>query len=305
MTGWRAHGRRVLIVAVLVCAGLSGCTGGGEPVSMTVSPGTGLIDQPVRVSISGLPSGAATTVTASARDAAGVTWSASANFTAPDAGALSLDQAPTGGAYAGVSPMGLFEFMTPGNPGSAVFVHPAAGTYGITLRAKVGGKTVATAVATRQTPLAAGVTATDLRVPADGVYGRLFRPRNVSTRQPALLVFGGSEGGLHPAIVLKAALLAAHGYPSLALAYWKAPGLPQDLSRIPLGYFRKALTLLRAQPGVDPAHVLVTGVMGRRRQPARRRDLPRPGARRHRGVTQLLRGRRPVQRERVVLDTEG
>jgi dienelactone hydrolase len=114
-------------------------------------------------------------------------------------------------------------------------------------------------VATRQTPQAAGVTATELRVPADGVYGRVSRPKDNSTRKPALLVFGGSEGGLRPAVVLKAALLAAHGYPTLALAYWKAPGLPQNLSRIPLEYFRKALAVLRAQPGVDPSHVLVTG----------------------------------------------
>jgi hypothetical protein len=260
MTGWRVHRGRVLITAILACTGLSGCTGGGGgPVSMAVSPGTGLIDQPVRVSITGLSAGAATTVTATAKDAAGVTWSASADFRASDAGALSLDQAPTGGAYTGMNPMGLFERMTPGNPGSAAFAQPAAGTYGITLRARVGGRTAATAVATRQTPQAAGVTATELRVPADGVYGRVFRPKDNSTRKPALLVFGGSEGGLRPAVVLKAALLAAHGYPTLALAYWKAPGLPQNLSRIPLEYFRKALAVLHAQPGVDPSHVLVTG----------------------------------------------
>jgi pimeloyl-ACP methyl ester carboxylesterase len=35
--------------------------------------------------------------------------------------------------------------------------------------------------------------------------------------------------------------------------------LPKDLAAIPLEYFRKALTVLRAQPGVDPDHVLVTG----------------------------------------------
>src|SRR5215211_8355096 len=155
--------------------------------------------------------------------------------------------------------MGLFLFMKPGDPDAADFSTPA-GSYGVTLRARVDGKTVATAVATRQMPLAAGVTVSELRVPADGVYGRMFRPKDTSERQPALLVFGGSEGGLAPPVMLKAALLAAHGYPTLALAYWKAPGLPQELERIPLEYFKKALTVLRAQPGVDPAHVLVRGV---------------------------------------------
>jgi dienelactone hydrolase len=258
MTGG-AHGGRILVAAILVCAGLSGCTGSrDEPASITVSPGTALIDQPVRVSVKGLPARAKTTVTATAEDFAGVTWSASAEFRASDGGVVSLDQAPTGGDYTGANPMGLFQFMKPGDPDATDFITPA-GSYGVTLQAEAGGKTVATAVATRQMPLAAGVMVRELRVPADGVYGRLFRPNSVTTRRPGLLAFGGSEGGLSPPVVLKAALLAAHGYPTLALAYWKAPGLPQRLRRIPLEYFRKALTVLRAQPGVDPSHVLVTG----------------------------------------------
>jgi pimeloyl-ACP methyl ester carboxylesterase len=59
---------------------------------------------------------------------------------------------------------------------------------------------------------------------------------------------------------MAAALLAAHGYPSLALAYFKVPGLPQTLQGIPLEYFTRALGVLRDQPGVDPDHVLVAGV---------------------------------------------
>ncbi len=57
-----------------------------------------------------------------------------------------------------------------------------------------------------------------------------------------------------------AALLAAHGYPALALAYFNAPGLPATLSDIPLEYFARALRWLRAQPQVDPEHVLTLGV---------------------------------------------
>jgi dienelactone hydrolase len=72
-----------------------------------------------------------------------------------------------------------------------------------------------------------------------------------------VLVFGGSGGGLTTSMA--AALLAAHGYPSLALAYFKAPGLPLSLHNIPLEYFTSALRVLRAQPGVDPDHVLVAG----------------------------------------------
>jgi hypothetical protein len=57
-------------------------------------------------------------------------------------------------------------------------------------------------------------------------------PASAPARRPALLIFGGSEGGLSGTLI--AALLAAHGYPALALAYFNAPGLPATLSDIPL-----------------------------------------------------------------------
>ena len=59
----------------------------------------------------------------------------------------------------------------------------------------------------------------------DGVVGVLFTPR-ARTRRPAAVVFGGSEGGNGP--IDAAAMLAAHGYPALALAYFGAPGLPSS-----------------------------------------------------------------------------
>ena len=45
-----------------------------------------------------------------------------------------------------------------------------------------------------------------------------------------MLVFGGSEGGLR--ITALASLLAAHGHPTLALAYFAEPGLPTELRNI-------------------------------------------------------------------------
>ena len=72
-----------------------------------------------------------------------------------------------------------------------------------------------------------------------------------------MLWIGGSEGGL-PAF--GAALLASHGYPTLALAYFKEPGLPKTLRDIPLEYFARALRWLGAQPAVDASHLVVDGV---------------------------------------------
>jgi dienelactone hydrolase len=224
---------------------------------MSVSPRVALVDQLVAVTVQGLPAGAQTTLTARAKHTDGTTWSSLAQFQATSAGTVSLDQPSLGGSYTGVNPMGLFTLMTP-PPGStaAAFLHGPAG-YDVELEASVSGQMAATAMAQRQGPAAVGVTEKQLRPTKGGIYGNLYLPNHTAGRRPAVLVFSGSGGGLTTSMA--AALLAAHGYPSLALAYFKAPGLPQSLHTIPLEYFTRALKLLRAQPGVDPDHVLVAG----------------------------------------------
>jgi dienelactone hydrolase len=215
------------------------------------------VDQPVAVTVQGLPAEARTTLTARARDAGGTTWSGTAQFTATSAGEVSLGQPSVGGSYTGVNPMGLFTLMAP-PPGSAPdwFLYPEAG-YDVTLEATIDGQVAATATVRRQDPVAAGVVEKQLRPAKGGIYGNLYLPKDTAARRPGVLVFGGSGGGLTTSFA--AALLAAHGYPSLALAYFEAPGLPKTLHTIPLEYFTRALEVLRAQPGVDPRHVLVAG----------------------------------------------
>jgi dienelactone hydrolase len=81
------------------------------------------------------------------------------------------------------------------------------------------------------------------------------------------MIFGGSEGGLDPRIVLAASLLAGHGYPTLALAYFQGPGvptaaysdLPPKLFKVPLENFQAALDWLAKQPGVKPDRIFVSG----------------------------------------------
>lgn len=46
----------------------------------------------------------------------------------------------------------------------------------------------------------------------------------------------------------------------LALAYFAEPGLPVNLSRIPLEYFARALHLLAAEAGVDRSKLVVFGI---------------------------------------------
>jgi dienelactone hydrolase len=259
---WRARQVPVVIVLLVAAAGLAGCTRGADRdrvrASISVSPLAALMDQPVAVTVQGLPAGARATLTARARDTDGITWSATAQFKATSAGGVSLGQPSLGGSYTGANPTGLFTLMAP-PPDSAPdwFLYPEAG-YDVTLQASVGGRVAAEASVRRQSPVAVGVVEKQLRPTRGGIYGNLYLPKHTAGRRPAVLVFSGSGGGLTTSFA--AALLAAHGYPSLALAYFKAPGLPQTLHDIPLEYFTGALKLLGAQPGVDPHHVLVAGV---------------------------------------------
>jgi dienelactone hydrolase len=259
---WRVRQIPLVIVLLVAAAGLTGCTRGGDrdrvQASISVSPRTALVDQPVAVTVQGLPAGARTTLTARAKDTDELTWSATAQFKATSAGEVSLGQPSLGGSYTGVNPMGLFTLMAPpAGSEAAVYLFPETG-YDVTLEASVDGRVVATASVRRQGPVVVGVVEKRLRPARDGIYGNLCLPKSTAARRPAVLVFGGSNGGLTTSMA--AALLAAHGYPSLALAYFKAPGLPKTLHNIPLEYFVKALGVLRDQPGVDRRHVLVAGV---------------------------------------------
>lgn len=104
-------------------------------------------------------------------------------------------------------------------------------------------------------PLPVGVVATDVR--EGGLYGRLFMPEG-SDKRPALILLGGSEGGVDTMSQM-ATSFAAKGYATLALAYWKVPGLPQTLENIPLEYFDHAVTWLQKQPRVAGGGVGMLG----------------------------------------------
>lgn len=225
---------------------------------MSVSPRSALLDVPVKITLSGVRPGSRTTITATAKDSAGTTWSSDATFVADATGAVQLSQVPVEGSYHDRDPMGLFETMTPTGGSTATFyIYPAAQSL-VTLTATVAGKVVAVTAVQRLTPEATGVTDTPERPATAGIYGDLFTPPPSAGRHPAVLTFGGSVGGEETTFLAES--LAAHGYPTLSLAYYAEPGLPSTLTNIPLEFFVKALRILLARPDVDPEHVLVLGV---------------------------------------------
>ncbi len=104
-------------------------------------------------------------------------------------------------------------------------------------------------------PSPAGVTKTDLR--AEGLYGEFYLPAH-DTPLPALIVLGGSEGGIEASSRVGVSF-ASHGYAVLALAYFAEEGLPQTLENIQVEYFEKAIAWLKKQPGVNPNAIGVAG----------------------------------------------
>jgi dienelactone hydrolase len=258
---WRAA--TLLGVALLVGGGLFLTDqAASQHVSIQVSAPVALADQAITITVTGLPAGQPVTITAQATDAAHRTWRAQATFRASAGGVVNLTStAPVSGSYQGADPMGLFWSMNtiPGQSSNEYFATaPPQDQPGfpVLLTVTADGRPLASRVVTRRW-LAPGESARVLSLRTDKVSGVLFLPPPGMPRHAAVLVFGGAEGGMSQTFT--AALLAAHGYPAVTVAYFDWPGLPATLDRIPLEYFAAAGRILAAQHGVDPAHVLVMG----------------------------------------------
>lgn len=248
----------------MLAVGLSACASHAtsDHASIWVSAPAALADRAIVVKVTGLAGGQRVTVIAQTTDAARRIWGSGATFTASPDGEVNLaTDAPDSGSYRGASAMGLFWSMdTIGSEDSNQYFTAAQpqSRAGFLVRLTVtsDGRELATRTISREY-VAPGETASVLSLQTDKVSGVLFTPPPGTPRHPAVLVFGGAEGGMSQTFT--AALLAAHGYPALTVAYFHSPGLPSNLQRIPLEYFTVAGQILARQPGTDPAHILVMG----------------------------------------------
>jgi dienelactone hydrolase len=96
------------------------------------------------------------------------------------------------------------------------------------------------------------------RVAEAGLLANYYEGKGRGPR-PAILMLGGSEGGLSARGSMVARHHAERGYSTLQLSYFRAPGQPTKLENIPLEYFDKALAWLRSQPMVDDSRMAVIG----------------------------------------------
>jgi len=96
------------------------------------------------------------------------------------------------------------------------------------------------------------------RINQPGLIGN-FYPGEGSAKRAAVLVLGGSEGGLGGASEAEAQLLAKQGFATLAIGYYRLPGQPEKLEDVPLETITRALDWLKTQPTVDPARIAIMG----------------------------------------------
>lgn len=222
--------------------------------TIAVNPAHVLTDQPATIQVSGLHPGERAEIRATLTDGADGRWTSQAEFTADAQGAIDTSkQAPVAGSYKDVSEMGLVWSMKPSAKEGRYQPPRAFASQTIEFQLMRGKEQIA-ATTLEQSPIAEGVQ----RIPVhDGpLRGTLFLPPG-NDRKPAVLVLGGSEGGLPSR---RAAWLASRGFAALALAYFRYDDLPQELSGIPLEYFGQALNWMAHRAEIASGRIAIMGV---------------------------------------------
>jgi hypothetical protein len=242
---------------VLVAVGLRSVGEGSDAKAprFRFAPAEGLMNEPVSIEVSGLrPS---SRVTVAAKMAMFGNWRSHATFIVDQNGQVRLDRdAPVEGTYTGADGMGLFSSMQPERPADGA---PPPQTPDIrapiftTLDVEVEGRTIASATYKRWW-VRPDVSISEVR--ADGLVGKFVEPQGTGSPHPAIIVLGGSEGGVDD---YGAAGFAAKGYAALALAYFRSDSLPNELVNIQLEYFLKATDWLQRQTSVDRQRLAIFG----------------------------------------------
>lgn len=240
---------------------LAGCTqsntgAGASDTNGTidVTPADSLIDERLETTLSDFGPNEEITVWTDTTNSLGETWLAFGRFKTNSNGKLALDeQAPNAGTYEAADPMGLLWSMRVAGGPDASFNE---GT-GYTVRFSVQ-RNDATVASTTIRRRCIDPDVVEHRVDENGLVGIFFEPPRAGPH-PAVLALHGTEGKVP---WLLGAMLASHGYATLALQYFDPTGkeeLPPSLVEIPLEYFERAIDWVFDRPSVAGDHVGVIG----------------------------------------------
>jgi len=101
--------------------------------------------------------------------------------------------------------------------------------------------------------------ATGRRITDQGLLANYYPARD-SGRRPAIVLLGGSEGGISESGRRTALILQGQGYSVLQLSFYRGPHQPPNLALIPVEYFSNSISWLQRQAEVDPERIAVVGV---------------------------------------------
>jgi dienelactone hydrolase len=223
-----------------------------------ITPTKALVDEKVSIRLINAKPSQTVTLRARALDDRQVVWESHATFQVDNSGLVDLGlQKPITGTYQDLDPMGLFWSMgieSWFNTASA-FAKTGFTPTPINFSAEADGQLLASA-ALERIFVAPDVTQTTVR--DNGLAGIFFKPSG-SSKYPAIIVVGGSEGGIGFGRN-NGAVLASHSYATLGLAYFNYPGLPSDLINIPLEYFETAIRWLQSRDDIQTDKIAVVGL---------------------------------------------
>lgn len=220
---------------------------------LSIKPDTGLIDAPFDVRLVGARPGSRVEIHTVRRGDDGSIWTGIGTFTADQQGSVDPATAPSiAGTYTGVSPHGLLCSPLPfspdhldaylagfaANPRQPSWFDDKLGSNTIEVSAMIDGQVIASRAIQRSYMVrTAGEDVTE----ADGWKGVYFPPATGGAAKSAVLLLAGSGGGIFR---FTAARLASHGHPTLAMALFRYPGLPESLVRYPVENVRDAASWL-------------------------------------------------------------
>jgi len=237
---------------ILFCIFCLSCKNNKIPI-IEVIPKEAMVDEPVSVRILNCPKDNPVILHAMTMDDDSVEWMSENTFTARK-GIVDLSlTAPVSGFYDSIDAMGFIWSMEPvDSTNTDLFSSSKITPIEIHLEAYCKDSLLASTTITRMRTQP-GIQRIEIR--ENGLVGTLFVPEG-SVNKPGIIYLTGSGGDMSE---MRAALLASHGYISLALAYFGAEPLPKTLTNIPLEYFQKAIHFLQQQEGVDPNRIGVIG----------------------------------------------
>jgi dienelactone hydrolase len=223
-----------------------------------VSSHVSLIDAPINIHIVGAKPKQEVTIKAHRviHGQKRIYLSSYATFQANSDGNVVLNSCePVEGSYTGIDGMGLFwslhiekieESAEPQSIGQVL--QPQM----VTLSLEVDNQLIDEVIITR---LWKAEHIVRERIEENGLVGAFYYHQSREA-QPAIIVLGGSEGGLNETI---GSLLVSHGFTVFVLAYFGMEGLPEKLVNVPVEYVKSAIDWLKNRPEVKKGWLGIHG----------------------------------------------